>query len=61
MNSFNSYVATVDKRAIMANVNRWRIEHGKPIDPGFKNAPIIVPKRKVVVAAINSVMGKEAK
>lgn len=61
MNSFESYVATVDKRAIMANVNRWRIAHGKPIDPGFKNAPTIMPKRKVVVAAVDSVMGKEGK
>tara|TARA_R110000868_G_scaffold320163_1_gene581110 strand:+ start:935 stop:1129 length:195 start_codon:yes stop_codon:yes gene_type:complete len=58
---FHPTVRVLSQREIIANVRRWRVAHGKPIDPGFKNAPLIMLKRKAVEVAIDSVMGKEAK
>lgn len=54
MNSVDPFVEcveSVDRRTVMANVNRWRIAHGKPIDHGFKNSPRILKLsgKKVVI------------
>lgn len=61
MNSVDPFTSTVDKKVIMANVKRWRVEHGKPIADKWINPPRIIASKKVVVTAVDAVMGKEGK
>jgi hypothetical protein len=56
---FIAYTKTVDRQTVMANVNRWRIANGKPIDPGFKNNPRILKlSGKSIAIAIDRSTGE---